>query len=125
MALRQLLRLLLARSLAIVACAAVGAASAFLASTQLPTVYEAKASLIAQTMASTYAEVAKSTPVLEYAQDVLARRRVQLRAAGVAVARSHEGVLACPGSVDGRTNPTLQPLPSLLLESLRLDPQHP
>jgi hypothetical protein len=49
---------------------------------------------------------------------------VQLHAAGVADARSHEGVLACPGSVDGRTNPTLQRLPSLLLESKRLDPKH-
>ena len=51
---------------------------------------------------------------------------VQLRAAGVADARSHEGVLACPGSVDGRTNPTSQRLHSLLpLESQRLDPIHP
>jgi hypothetical protein len=50
---------------------------------------------------------------------------VQLGAAGVADARSHEGVLACPGSVDGRTNPTSQRLHSLLpLESKRLDPIH-
>jgi len=54
-----------------------------------------------------------------------ARRPAQQEAAGVAVARSHEGVLACPGSVDGRTNPTLQRPHSLLPESLRLDPHHP
>jgi hypothetical protein len=51
---------------------------------------------------------------------------VQLPAAGVADARSHEGVLACLGSDDGRTNPTPQRLNSLLpSESQRLDPSHP
>lgn len=66
MDLRAQIKVLRARFWAVVACAAVGAASAFLVSSQLPTVYEAKASLIAQTMASTYAEVAKSRPVLAY-----------------------------------------------------------
>ena len=64
-------------------------------------------------------------PTLFLTHNERARRRMQLPAAGVAVARSHEGVLACPGSVDGRTNPTLQRLPSLLpTESQRLDPKH-
>jgi hypothetical protein len=48
----------------------------------------------------------------------------QLHAAGVADARSHEGVLACPGSVDGRTNPTLQRPHSRLRESKRLAQHH-
>jgi capsular polysaccharide biosynthesis protein len=61
------MRLLRARLVAIVVTAGVGAASAYLVSSQLPAAYEAKASLIAQTMASTYAEVAQSRPVLEYA----------------------------------------------------------
>ena len=62
---RQLTRLRRARIRVIVACAAVGAGSAFIVSSLIPTVYEAKAFLIAQRMASTYAEVAKSRPVLE------------------------------------------------------------
>jgi capsular polysaccharide biosynthesis protein len=66
-----LIRLLRAQVRLILVATVVGAASALLVSSQLPTVYEAKASLIAQTMASTYAEVAKSRPVLEYAIDRL------------------------------------------------------
>lgn len=60
------MELLRARIRAIVAATAVGALAALLVSSQLPTMYEGRASLIAQTMASTYAEVAKSRPVLEH-----------------------------------------------------------
>lgn len=41
--------------------------AALLASTQLPRLYEARATLIAQTMGSTHAEVALSQPVLGHA----------------------------------------------------------
>jgi hypothetical protein len=62
----------------------------------------------------------------ERARRLLFNGTAQLPAAGVADARSHEGVFACPGSDDGRTNPTPQRLHSLLpLESSRLDPHHP
>jgi capsular polysaccharide biosynthesis protein len=63
---RQLMWLVRDQFLALVAITLAGAVSAFVVSSQLPTAYEAKASLIAQTMASTYAEVAQSRPVLEY-----------------------------------------------------------
>jgi polysaccharide biosynthesis transport protein len=62
-----LIRLLRAHVRLILVATVMGAVSALLVSSQLPTVYEARATLIAQTMASTYAEVAKSRPVLEYA----------------------------------------------------------
>lgn len=65
MDLREELLLLRRRFWVVLTCAVVGGATAFLASSQLPTVYEARATLIAQTMAGTYAEVAKSRPVLE------------------------------------------------------------
>jgi capsular polysaccharide biosynthesis protein len=45
-------------------CALVGAASAFLISTQVAKVYEARATLVAQTIADTFAAVAVSKPVL-------------------------------------------------------------
>src|ERR1035437_2413026 len=57
-------------------------------------------------------------PMLFIPNNERARRPTQHHAAGVAVARSHEGVLACPGSVDGRTNPTSQRLHSLLLNEI-------
>jgi uncharacterized protein involved in exopolysaccharide biosynthesis len=70
--LRQEIRLLRKRFWVVVACAVVGAATSFVVSLQLPKVYEAKASLIAQTMANTYAEVATSRPVLEFVISQLA-----------------------------------------------------
>jgi uncharacterized protein involved in exopolysaccharide biosynthesis len=51
-------------------CGIVGAGSAFIAASQLPKVYEARASLIAPTMADTFAEVADSRLLL---QDVVSR----------------------------------------------------
>jgi uncharacterized protein involved in exopolysaccharide biosynthesis len=46
-------------------CGVVGAASAFLAATQLPHLYEAQVSLNAPTMADTFAELADSRSVLQ------------------------------------------------------------
>ena len=66
MDLSQLLQLLRKRIKAIVLLAALGAIAALVVSTVLPKTYEARASLIAPTLASTYAEVADSRPVLEY-----------------------------------------------------------
>lgn len=64
MDLRQHLRLLRAHLWVVLACALVGAGSAYLVSSRLPKVYEARATLIAQTMATTFAEVGRSRPVL-------------------------------------------------------------
>jgi capsular polysaccharide biosynthesis protein len=65
--LRQQVRLLRAHLWVVLACALVGAGSAYVVSSRLPKVYEAKASLIAQNMATTFAEVGHSRPVLQAA----------------------------------------------------------
>jgi succinoglycan biosynthesis transport protein ExoP len=68
----QQLRLLRARWWVLVACALVGTASAFLVSNQSPRIYAASATLIAQTMASTFADAAVSRSVLAYVANELA-----------------------------------------------------
>jgi capsular polysaccharide biosynthesis protein len=64
--LSQLLALLRRRIRVIAALTALGAIAALAASLVLPRSYEARASLIAPSLASTYAEVADSRPVLEF-----------------------------------------------------------
>lgn len=66
MDLRQLAGLLRSGLRVLVAVTLVGAIAAFVVSGRLPDTFESRASLIAPTMASTYAEVAVSRPVLEY-----------------------------------------------------------
>ena len=72
-------------------CAVAGAAAAFLTSAQLPKVYEARASLIAPTMAETYAEVAVSSAVMS---EVVSRLQLSITAEALA------------GSVDARASRT-------------------
>ena len=66
MDLSQLIGLLRRRIIAIVALTVLGAIAALAVSFVLPRTYEARASLIAPSLASTYAEVADSRPVLEF-----------------------------------------------------------
>lgn len=84
---RQLIGPIRAGIWLILAAIAVAVLAALLVASQLPVVYEARVSLIAQNMASTYAEVARSRPLLAGATaslglnlslDVLAER-VQAR----------------------------------------------
>ncbi|HEX5590136.1 MAG TPA: hypothetical protein VFX65_07605 [Candidatus Limnocylindrales bacterium] len=66
MDLQQLIELLRSGVRVVIAMTLGGAIAAFAVSSLLPTTFEGRASLIAPTMASTYAEVAESRPVLEH-----------------------------------------------------------